>query len=51
MEDVLEVWEVRAYFSTQFPDSESGKIPRDHLAHSILKLQEEVYRLKKKRAG
>lgn len=51
MEDILEVWEVRAYFSTQFPDVDSGKASLDHLAHSVLKLQEEVYRLKKKRAG
>jgi transcriptional regulator with XRE-family HTH domain len=48
-EDILEVWEVKAYFSTQFPDVESGKVAVDHLAHSILKLQEEVLKLKKKR--
>ncbi len=48
-EDVLEVWAVKAYFSTQFPDVDSGKVPMDHLAQTVLKLQEEVFRLKKKR--
>ena len=47
-EDVLEIWAVKAYFSTQFPDVESGKISSDQLAHAVLKLQEEVLRLKKK---
>ncbi len=46
-EDVLEVWAVKAYFSTQFPDVESGKISSDQLAYAVLKLQEEVLRLKK----
>lgn len=49
-EDVLEVWAVKAYFSTQFPDVESGKVSADQLAHAVLKLQEEVNRLKRKRA-
>lgn len=48
-EDVLEVWAVKAYFATQFPDVESGKISSDQLAHTILKLQDEVMKLKKKR--
>lgn len=48
-EDVLEIWAVKAYFATQFPDVESGKISSDQLAHTVLKLQEEVLRLKKKR--
>lgn len=48
-EDVLEVWAVKAYFSTQFPDVESGKISSDQLAHAVLKLQEEVLKLKKKK--
>jgi transcriptional regulator with XRE-family HTH domain len=46
-EDVLEIWAVKAYFATQFPDVESGKISSDQLAHSVLKLQEEVMKLKK----
>ncbi len=48
-EGVLEVWAVKAYFSTQFPDVESGQISSDQLAHSVLKLQEEVRKLKKKK--
>src|SRR5688572_13503980 len=48
-EDVLEVWAVKAYFSTQFPDVESGKVSADQLAYSVLKLQEEILKMKKKR--
>ena len=48
-EDVLEIWAVKAYFATQFPDVESGKISSDQLAHTVLKLQEEVMKLKKKK--
>jgi transcriptional regulator with XRE-family HTH domain len=46
-EDVLEVWAVKAYFSTQFPDVEAGKVSADQLAYTVLQLQEEVIRLKK----
>jgi len=48
-EDVLEIWAVKAYFATQFPDVESGRISSDQLAHTVLKLQEEVMKLKKKK--
>ena len=48
-EDVLEVWEVKAYFSTKFPDIESTHFSAEQLATSVLKLQEEVYRLKIKK--
>lgn len=48
-EDVLEVWEVKAYFSTKFPDIESTHFSAEQLATSVLKLQEEVYRLKTKK--
>jgi transcriptional regulator with XRE-family HTH domain len=48
-EDVLEVWEVKAYFSTKFADIESTHFSAEQLATSVLKLQEEVYRLKTKR--
>lgn len=48
-EDVLEIWAVKAYFATQFPDVESGKISSDQLAHTVLKLQEEIMKLKKKK--
>lgn len=48
-EDVLEIWAVKAFFSTQFPDVNSGNVSLDHLAHSVLKLQDEVLRLKKRK--
>jgi transcriptional regulator with XRE-family HTH domain len=48
-EDVLEVWEVKAYFSTKFPDVESTHFSAEQLATTILKLQDEVYRLKAKK--
>lgn len=48
-EDVLEVWAVKAYFSTQFPDVESGKVSADQLAYSVLKLQEEILKMKRKK--
>ena len=48
-EDVLEIWAVKAYFSTQFPDVESGKVSADQLAYSVLKLQEEILKMKKKK--
>jgi len=46
-EDVLEVWEVKAFFSTTFPEMEPGNLSADYLASSVLRLQEEVKRLKK----
>jgi DNA-binding XRE family transcriptional regulator len=49
VEDVMEVWEVKAFFSTKFPEMEAGNLSADFLAASILKLQEEVARLKMKR--
>jgi len=48
-DDVLEVWEVKAYFSTKFPDVESVHFSAEQLATSVLKLQEEIYRLKSKK--
>jgi transcriptional regulator with XRE-family HTH domain len=46
--DVLELWSAKAFFSNQFPDIQSGCLSLDHLAHTILSLQTEVKRLKKK---
>ena len=46
--DVLELWSAKAFFSNQFPDIQSGPLSLDHLAHTILSLQTEVKRLKKK---
>jgi transcriptional regulator with XRE-family HTH domain len=49
IEDVLEVWFAKAFFSNQFPDPQgvSGG-SADQLAHTVLSLQEEIKRLKKK---
>jgi transcriptional regulator with XRE-family HTH domain len=46
--DVLEVWSAKAFFSNQFPDLESADVSLDHLALTVLSLQSEVQRLKKK---
>jgi phage repressor protein C with HTH and peptisase S24 domain len=49
VEDVLEVWYAKAFFSNQFPDPQStSPASADQLAHSVLSLQEEIKRLKKK---
>jgi transcriptional regulator with XRE-family HTH domain len=48
-EDVLELWEVKAYFSNKFHEVEATPVPSDSLAYAVLKLQEEVLRLKRKR--
>jgi transcriptional regulator with XRE-family HTH domain len=47
--DVLEIWSAKAYFSNQFPDTQqSTGASADQLAHTILSLQEEIKKLKKK---
>jgi hypothetical protein len=47
--DVLEIWAAKAYFSNQFPDAQQNtSVPADQLAHTILSLQEEIRKLKKK---
>src|SRR5690606_34126688 len=46
--DGLELWSARAFFSHQFPDVQAGSVSMDHLAHTVLELQSEVKRLKKK---
>ncbi|MEJ7645001.1 MAG: LexA family transcriptional regulator [Chryseolinea sp.] len=48
-EDVLEIWAAKAFFSNHFPDPQNiTTVGSDHMAHSILRLQEEIQRLKKK---
>lgn len=48
-EDVLEVWSAKAFFSMKFPEPEAGgAAPADHLALAVVRLQEEVRRLKGK---
>lgn len=46
--DVLELWSAKAFFSNQFPDLQSNSVSLDHLAHTVLSLQSEIQRLKKK---
>ena len=47
--DVLEIWYAKAFFSNQFPDPQSSvSASADHLAHTVLTLQNEIQRLKKK---
>lgn len=47
--DVLEIWAARAFFSNQFPDAESNSaVSLDQLASNVLSLQEEIKKLKKK---
>jgi hypothetical protein len=48
VEDVLEIWVAKAFFSNQFPDPQGAGVTNDHLAHTIVQLQEEIGRLKKK---
>lgn len=47
--DILEIWAAKAFFSNQFPDlQQNSSVPADQLAHTILLLQEEIRKLKKK---
>lgn len=47
--DVLEIWYAKAFFSNQFPDPQlSTAVNTDHLAQTVLTLQQEVQRLKKR---
>lgn len=48
-EDILEVWSARGFFSMKFPEPEAPEtVPADHLAMTVVRLQEEVRRLKAK---
>lgn len=48
-DDVLEIWAARAFFSNQFPDVDSASVvSADQLAATVLSLQEEIKKLKKK---
>lgn len=47
--EVLEIWHAKAFFSNQFPDvQQNSTVPAEQLAMTILSLQEEIRRLKKK---
>lgn len=45
--DVKEIWAVKAFFSTKFPDMDATNFSADQLAASVLSLQEEIKQLKK----
>jgi transcriptional regulator with XRE-family HTH domain len=48
--DVLEIWSAKAFFSAKFPEIETGSlsVSVDHLALTIVSLQQEIKKLKKK---
>lgn len=47
--EVLEVWAAKAFFSNEFPDAEATSgVSMDQLASTVLSLQEEIRKLKKK---
>lgn len=45
--DIKEIWAVKAFFSTRFPDMDTTSFSADQLAASVLSLQEEIKQLKK----
>lgn len=49
-DDVLELWSAKGLFTTKFPeiDDKESSVPVDHLAFTVLSLQAEVQRLKKR---
>lgn len=49
IEDILEIWEAKAFISLQFPDPEAkADLTLDKLANIVLDLQQEVIRMKNK---
>lgn len=47
--DILEIWFAKAFFSNQFPEpQQNGTSPADQLALTVVQLQQEIQRLKKK---
>ncbi|MFO7256277.1 MAG: LexA family transcriptional regulator [Bacteroidota bacterium] len=48
-DDILEVWSAKGFFSMKFPEPEASEtVPADHLALTVVRLQDEVRRLKGK---
>jgi len=49
-EDVMEIWSAKGYFSNRFPDVESdhASVSMDQMALTILHLQDEIQKAKKK---
>lgn len=50
VDDVLELWSAKGFFTTKFPEVESDRllVSMDHLAMAVVSLQNEIQRLKKK---
>lgn len=50
VDDVLELWSAKGFFSTKFPEVETEglSISMDHLAMTVVSLQNEIQRMKKK---
>jgi phage repressor protein C with HTH and peptisase S24 domain len=48
--DILEIWSAKGFFTTKFPEIQTDglSLPLDHLAATVVALQNEVQRLKKK---
>lgn len=47
--DILEIWFAKAFFSNQFPEpQQTGISPADQLAFTVVQLQQEIQKLKKK---
>ena len=46
--EVLELWSAKAFFSNQFPELQQNNVSADHLAYTVMSLQSEVQRLKRK---
>ena len=47
--EVLEIWQAKAFFTNQFPDPQTtNAVSTEHLAHTVLQLQAELQKLKKK---
>jgi SOS-response transcriptional repressor LexA len=48
--DIKEIWAVKAFFSTKFPDMDATSFSADQLAASVLDLQEQIKQLQKKKS-
>lgn len=48
--DIKEIWSVKAFFSTKFPDMDGTSFSADQLAASVLELQEQIKQLQKKKS-
>ena len=50
VDDVLVLWSAKGFFTTKFPEVEADglTVSIDHLAMTVVSLQNEIQRLKKK---